>query len=70
MLNIKNLSEAKELTSKEMSAVVGGERGTLEVIVDTYKEIGAAVGQAAGYIYCGTQGKACGAATVPPKSPT
>lgn len=68
-LVIKNLSEARELDNKEMSAVVGGLGfGALIEGVKFAIDYGAKVGELAGQVYCATQSGNCGAAK--PKSPT
>lgn len=72
MLNLKDLLQEKELTSKEMSVVVGGSIG-LGTLIEGVKfaiDYGAKVGELAGQVYCATQSGNCGAASTKPKTNT
>lgn len=66
-LVIKDLSEAKDLDNKEMSAIVGGLfSGFLDVLIKPIES----AGEIAGSIYCSVKGPNCGGATTKPKTNT
>lgn len=61
-LVIKDMATHKQLTSKEMSAVIGGFN-----LGSIFISVGQAIGEAAGAVYCSKQGTNCGGATTNPK---